>query len=132
MGITRSITVNGQQYKSPDEMPPEARRLYDEGLRAMRALDARIHEIDTELTADSGAIRVTSKTTFQRSEGSVEAPVAELPSRPKLQGFVDVRSTPTPSFRNLVSSEARDKGRRFVLDLAFWVVVALALWATCR
>lgn len=32
---TSKITVNGQQYDSPDAMPPDVRRIYDEAMRAV-------------------------------------------------------------------------------------------------
>ena len=34
MNINR-ITINGQQYNSPDEMPPDVRALYDNAMQAM-------------------------------------------------------------------------------------------------
>ena len=34
MNINR-ITINGQQYNSPDEMPPDVRALYDNAIQAM-------------------------------------------------------------------------------------------------
>jgi hypothetical protein len=34
MTINR-ITINGQEYNSPDEMPPDVRRLYDNAMQAM-------------------------------------------------------------------------------------------------
>ena len=34
MNINR-ITINGQQYESPEAMPPEVRRMYDEAMRTV-------------------------------------------------------------------------------------------------
>ena len=30
------ITINGQQYDSPEAMPPDVRRLYEEAMRTVR------------------------------------------------------------------------------------------------
>src|SRR5438093_5837781 len=32
---TRKITVNGQQYDSPEAMPPDVRRMYEEAMRTV-------------------------------------------------------------------------------------------------
>lgn len=37
MANTR-ITINGQQYDSPDEMPPDVRRTYEEAMKTMSSL----------------------------------------------------------------------------------------------
>jgi len=96
------ITINGRRYESPDAMPPDVRRLYDEGLRAIErglqqaqggtAMSTRLH-----LGLDSGHPEVMSS------------------------------SGPAPSPRPIEPwSVPLDLGR-FVTGVAFFVIVGLAL-----
>jgi hypothetical protein len=102
------ITVNGQHFGSPDEMPPDVRRQYEEAMRRMESALAGQGSGTTQVVTHSreGGLQVTQTTRRSYLNVSPSLPTA-LPIRP---------------------SNAPSEGRRFVYDLAFWVIVALALW----
>jgi hypothetical protein len=107
MGDTR-ITVNGQHYGSPDEMPPDVRRQYDEAMRMMGTALAGKGSGTTQVVTHShgGGLQVTQTT------------------RRTYLDFNPSQPTPLP----IQPSNAPSEGRRFVYDIAFWTIVALALW----
>jgi len=99
--IKTSITVNGKQYKSLEEMPPDVRQQYDEAMRRMAAALSGGQESAQANSVIRNIVTVSNRT-FGNNPAEMPLPIE--PSR-------------MPS-----------EGRRFVYDLAFWVIVGLALW----
>ena len=76
------LTVNGQQYDSPEAMPPEVRRMYEEAMRTMARLSAsgqpgESTQVFTGQAGPLGASMVVNRviTVNDRTLGSIE----ELP-----------------------------------------------------
>jgi hypothetical protein len=107
MGDIR-ITVNGQHYGSAEEMPPEVRRQYEEAMQRMGRALAGIESGTTQVVTHSGGAGLQVTQTTRRTYVHVD------PSQP---GALPIQPSNAPS-----------EGRRFVYDVAFWVIVALALW----
>ena len=138
MGETR-ITVDGKQYKSPEEMPPEVRRQYDAAMQMMGSALA---------SAQGGGTRVDTTSRSHGAEGDVVIQrtitmntqtyknSGEMPAGlnlggeagPRLRTFLNINPSPALHSLPLQRSNAPSEGRRFVYDLAFWVIVGLALW----
>jgi len=80
--MTGRITINGQHYDNPDEMPPDVRRLYEQ---AMRTAESSLSggqsggstQVFTSKAGDLGASLVVNRTVIvnDRTYGSVD----ELP-----------------------------------------------------
>jgi hypothetical protein len=137
------ITVNGQHYGSPDEMPPDVRRQYEEAMRLIGPALAGKGSGTTQVVTHShggglqGNIVINKTVTVNnRTFDGVEKMPADL--RQFFEGglqatqasgrtYLDFNpSQPTPL--PIQPSNAPSEGRRFVYDIAFWVLVALALW----
>jgi len=157
MGTSR-ITINGRDYGSPDEMPPDVRRQYEGALRAMSAALAAGKGSDTRqtITGHAGEIQssiVIRKTSYQspdemppevrqlfesqRRAGMTGKPstapgrsVALEDGRSNIKLVVSTSGSSPPTRRMfpVESSNVQGQARQFVWDLVFWVVVALILW----
>lgn len=156
--ITQRITINGRQYGSPDEMPPDVRRQYEDAMRAMGTALAAGKGSDTRhvISGPAGEIEssvVIRKTSYkspdemppevrqllesQQHAGMTERPSTAHGRNVALEGgqssvqLVVSSSGSTPPTRTMFpreSSNAQRQARQFVWDLVFWVVVALILW----
>lgn len=132
MGETR-ITVNGKEYKSPLDMPPDARRQYEQAMRMMGsaitgAQEGATTRVDTTSHSHGalGDVVIQRTVTMSKSTTPGLNPGVDA-GRPKLQAFVQFNpSEPTPL--PIEPSRMPSEGRRFVYDIAFWVIVGLALW----
>ncbi len=153
MADTR-ITVNGQSYDSPDAMPPEVRRTYEEAMRSLGPLtDGGSTQVFGRTGEHFGASVVVNKviTVNNRSYRSLDEVPPELRHEvgDALRGAVpDVH--PRAQFRvslNLGSPEARRQDasreptplpiepssteatiRAIPLSLAVLIVIALIFW----
>jgi len=161
MSETR-ITVNGKHYKSPEEMPPDVRRQYEQAMRmigpalasAQGSATTRVDTTSRTHGAQGDIVIQKTITVNQRTypnademppelrqyvatglqatgtDGAPTAPGLNLAvelGRPKVRTFLNVHpspSSPLPIEPSNMPSEAR----RFVYDIAFWVIVGLALW----
>jgi len=75
---TGRITVNGQHFDSPDEMPPEVRRMYEMALKAAPGLaGGQTTESTTQVFGSPAGlgmnvVRTTKIVVNKRSDGSLE------------------------------------------------------------
>lgn len=127
------ITVNGKQYKNPEEMPPDVRRQYEQAMRMMGpALASAQGSANTRVDTTSrshGALGdvVIQRTVTMSHSATPGFNLGVEAGRPKLQALVHFNpSEPTPL--PIEPSRMPSEGRRFVYDIAFWVIVGLALW----
>ena len=65
---TSRITINGQSYDSPDAMPPDVRRLYDEAMRSVGpALAGGTGTDVTQVVSGSGGLGVKSNIVIRKT-----------------------------------------------------------------
>ena len=112
MAHTR-ITINGQHYDSPDAMPPDVRRLYDE---AMRTMGASLAKGMPGGSTPAGAPAPRRKTGFNVSVN--------------LTGPGERSGSPAPLPFDPTSTEARL--RALPMSLAILIGIGLILWAFLR
>src|SRR6267142_2996061 len=106
MGTNR-ITVNGQQYESPEDMPPEVRQLAENALQ--------------QAGVTTGVPSTRKGLHFSMNVG-VSQPSS--PSGPDAtQAYRPLPIEPTSA------SSSRIKAQHYLWGLIFWVAVALVLWA---
>ena len=126
------ITVNGKLYKSPEEMPPDVRQQYEQAMRMMGSALAGTQEgattrVDTSSRGHAALGDVVIQRTVTVSKSTTPGLNLVVAGRPKLQAFVHFHpSEPAPL--PIEPSRMPSEGRRFVYDIAFWVIVGLALW----
>jgi hypothetical protein len=122
MADTR-ITVNGQHYDSPDAMPPDVRRLYDEAMRTVAPSlasgqgGANMQVITGHLGEHFGASIVVNRTITVNNRTFKNADA--LPP--------EARQATGP--RPIEPSSTVDTLRGLPVTLAVIVVIALILWA---
>ena len=156
------ITVNGQHYESPDEMPAEVRRQYDEAMRAIGpALPAGTVSDSTHVLGGSAGpgvhgdvvIRKTIMVNQQTFKSVDEMPLearrlyenavarATTEGAASAPGLHLTLRVGRPKLRAFVESgvstpprpiEPSNGARHLLWHLVFWVALALVLWAFLR
>jgi hypothetical protein len=128
------ITVNGKEYKSPDEMPPDVRLQYEQAMQMMSTTRAgdqvgATTTIDTSSRSLGGQSNVVIQRTITVSKNPPPEMLLGMGTRlPKLRAFVTLNPSAPERPLPIEPSNMPSEGRRFVYDVAFWVIVGLALW----
>ena len=157
MANTR-ITINGQQYDSPDAMPPDVRRTYEEAMRTLGSLPSGQSGGSTDVVTGRvghlGAEVVVNRTVTvnNRTPGSLD----ELPpdvrrqfegalkgaqvrprtsvhlslnmEGPQVRTLGDAGKARTPVPLPIESTSTEATIRGLPMSLAFIVAIALVLW----
>jgi len=156
------ITINGQHFASPDDMPPDVRRQYDEAMRLMRP-DAAGPGGTTDVQTHSSGFGLSSNIVIRKTitmNGQTYKSIDEMPPEArqqiervlKAQGLtgstppapgvyeaIEIRkpkaldraagAPPAAPYVPIEPSNFPFKVRDFVGGLIFWVVVGLVVLA---
>src|SRR2546430_2845333 len=82
--MTQKIVVNGTEYDSPEAMPPEVRRQYEQALRlvqddAKRAAPPGTMARTVETTRDGGSVKGHTKQVKYTADGKSHDDPTQLP-----------------------------------------------------
>jgi hypothetical protein len=133
--IIRRITINGQHYGSPDDMPPDVRRAYEAALQAVAPRRAGDPASETTHAITGPNASLVTRTMVSVKHGKA----GELPPDVRrslnsgapgtVRTFVRLENPPPEQPVPIEAGSAQAKARQFLANLIFWVIVALVLWA---
>ena len=121
--ISTRITINGRDYKSLDEMPPDVRRQYEEAMRkfgsalaAGKANDATSAPQGTKSLGAPGNVVIRTTTTTLNLGSSEVRTIGRAGPASSPESFL------------FEPSDVRSRARDFFWGLVWWVVIGLVLW----